>query len=93
MVLDIGALASFADYFVICSGNSDRHLGALAEAVDEALDKDDDTSVVQIEGTPDTGWVLMDYRDVIVHLFANEKREYYRLERIWAAAPTVLRLQ
>jgi ribosome-associated protein len=93
VVLDIHALASFADFFVLATGTSERQLGALAEALDNELDKDHDTTVAQIEGKPDSGWVLMVYRDVVVHIFSEEMREYYRLDRIWAAAPAVLRLQ
>ena len=93
VVLDIHALASFADFFVLATGTSERQLGALAEALDRDLETEHETSVAQIEGTPDSGWVLMDYRDVVVHIFSEEMRDYYRLDRIWAAAPAVLRLQ
>jgi ribosome-associated protein len=93
VVLDIHTLASFADYFVIATGTSGRQLGALAELLDRDLKNDHDTPVVQIEGTPDSGWMLLDFRDVIVHIFSTEMREYYRLDTIWAAAPAVLRLQ
>jgi len=91
VLLDISPMASFADYFVIATGNSERQLGALRDAVDEALDTDG-LLPIQIEGDPDTGWVLMDYGDVIVHLFDGLTRDYYRLERIWDRATTVVRV-
>jgi ribosome-associated protein len=90
-LLDISPLASFADYFVIATGTSERHLIALRDALDEALDADG-LQPLQIEGEPDSGWVLMDYGDVIVHLFDAKTREYYRLERIWSKAPTIVRV-
>jgi ribosome-associated protein len=93
VVLDIHTLASFADYFVIATGTSERQLTALAEALDRDLKDEHETPVVQIEGKGDSGWVLLDYRDVIVHVFSSEMRQYYRLDLIWAAAPAVLRLQ
>ena len=92
VLLDIGKLASFADYFVICSGTSDRQVKALTEALTEALE-DEGVRAKQVEGTPETGWILLDYADVIVHVFNSPTRDYYRLERIWAEAPTVLRVQ
>jgi ribosome-associated protein len=91
VLLDISPMASFADYFVIATGNSERHLVALRDSVDEALDEDG-LQPLQIEGEPSTGWVLMDYGDVIVHLFDARTRDYYRLERIWDRASTVVRV-
>ena len=92
VLLDIRPVASFADYFVICSGTSERQMQALTDAVVEALEPEG-AKPVQIEGTPDSGWILMDYGDVIVHIFYPPTRDYYRLERIWAEAPTVVRVQ
>ena len=91
VLLDIHALASFADYFVICSGTGERHLQALADAVSETLGHDG-TRPADVEGTQHSGWILMDYADVIVHIFASETRDYYRLERLWAQAPTIVRV-
>ncbi len=91
VLLDISPMASFADYFVIATGNSERHLVALRDAVDEALDGDG-LQPIQVEGEPNTGWVLMDYGDVIVHLFDARTRDYYKLERIWDRASTVVRV-
>ncbi len=92
VLLDIQKLASFSDYFVICSGTSERHMQALTEAVSETL-KAGGTRPTQVEGTSDSGWILMDYGDVIVHIFSPETRDYYRLERIWEKAATVVHMQ
>ena len=91
VLLDISPMASFADYFVIATGNSERHLVALRDSVDAALDEDG-LQPIQVEGEPNTGWVLMDYGDVIVHLFDAGTRDYYKLERIWDRASTVVRM-
>jgi len=91
VLLDIHPMASFADYFVICTATSERQMQALAEAVAEALERDG-IRPAQVEGTPDSGWILMDYGDVIVHIFSPDTRSYYQLERIWANAPTIVRV-
>lgn len=92
VLMDIRPAASFADYFVICNGTSDRQIQALATAVGDALEEVD-SKPRQIEGKASSGWVLMDYGDVIVHIFSAENREFYKLERIWTTSPTVLRVQ
>ncbi len=92
LLLDIRDVATFADYFVICSGNNTRQIQAIAEAVDEALGKQGGT-LLHREGEAETGWVLLDFGDVIVHVFGHKEREYYRLERLWGAAKTVVYLQ
>lgn len=91
VLLDISPMASFADYFVIGTGTSERHLAALRDAVDEELDKDG-LQPSQIEGEPSSGWVLMDYTDVVVQLFDAKTRDFYKLERIWSKANTVVRV-
>jgi ribosome-associated protein len=91
VLLDISSMASFADYFVIGTGTSERHLVALRDAVDEALDEDG-LQALQVEGEPDSGWVLMDYGDVVVHLFDARTRDYYKLERILSRGTTVVRV-
>lgn len=90
--MDLQGIAIFADYFVICTGTSDRMLQALGDAVAEALRKDLDLKSRQ-EGAAQDGWVLVDSGDVIVHLLSPEKREYYRLEDLWSQAKILLRLQ
>ncbi len=92
VLLDIGRMTVIADYFVICTGTSERQINAIARAIVDDLGKEGVWPHHQ-EGTADTGWVLIDYGDVIVHVFGETEREYYRLDRIWADAPKVLVLQ
>ncbi len=81
-VIDIGEVSSIADYFIIASGNNQNQLTAMQDAVDEALYKAG-MHVKQIEGNSKSTWILMDYQDIIVHLFSKEDRLFYDLERIW----------
>jgi ribosome-associated protein len=88
MVLDVAALSAVANYLVIASGDSVRQVKAIAEAVDEALDAQG-VRLLHSEGAEHGRWVLMDYGDVVVHVFHREAREFYRLERLWADAPLI----
>ncbi len=90
--MDLQKVASFTDYFVICSGTSDRMLDALA---DGALDKARETHKVKgrSEGKSAAGWMVVDFGSVIVHLFAPEMRDFYRLEELWKEGKVLLRLQ
>ncbi|TAK34698.1 MAG: ribosome silencing factor [Chloroflexota bacterium] len=92
VLLDLGDLSSFTDYFVICSATSDRHLQAIADELQRKL-KEDGVLPLFVEGTVESGWVVLDYSDVIVHLFTAEQREYYRLEQVWQKAVPVVRIQ
>ena len=92
VLLDISDVTTIADYFVICSGNNTRQIQAIADAIDEDLRKQG-ARIRHREGTADTGWVLIDFGDVIVHIFGAQEREYYRLERLWSEAKTVVYLQ
>ena len=92
LVLDIKDVSSFADFFVICTGTNVRQIAAIAEALDEGLDKQG-ARVLHREGTAESGWLLLDFGDVIVHIFAPKERDYYRLERLWNEAKTVVYLQ
>jgi ribosome-associated protein len=92
LLLDIRHVASFADYFVIASAGSDRQMQAALDAVEEALEEDN-PKLLGREGDPGSGWVLLDYGDVILHLFAPEERAYYDLESLWHAATPVVRIQ
>ncbi len=91
-LLDIREVAAFADYFVICNANNPRQIQAIADAIDEELGKQG-AKVLHREGVAETGWVLLDFGDVIVHIFGVKEREYYRLERLWNEAKTVVYLQ
>lgn len=90
--MDIRELASFADYFIICSGTSDRMLQALAEASIEKVHKTHQVPG-RIEGKPQDGWILVDFGDVILQLFSPDRRDYYRLEELWSQGKIILHLQ
>lgn len=92
LLLDTRGVCSFADYFVLCSGESDRQIEAIRREIDDALSKEGKHSH-RMEGTPDSGWLLMDFGDVVVHIFAPTEREFYRLESVWSQATPVLRIQ
>jgi ribosome-associated protein len=92
ILMDIHEISDFADYFVICSGTSDRMLRALADNVVEDLKKNHGIRG-RPEGQPQDGWLLIDFGDVILHLFSPERREYYRLEELWQRGKVLLRLQ
>lgn len=92
MLLDISKVSIIADYFVICSGNSDRQVKAIASDIEEQLGKQDHR-MLHREGYDQGRWVLLDYGDVIVHIFTPTERNYYRLEKVWENARTVLVIQ
>jgi ribosome-associated protein len=92
LLLDIHELADFAEYFVICSGTSDRMLGALADEVQEEVRVHYQLKG-RLEGEPRNGWMLIDYGDVVVHLLSPERRNYYRLEELWGKGKVLLRVQ
>ncbi len=85
VVLDIQKISSLADYFIIASGRSSIHVQALAEAVEDELKKQIDLQPRK-EGLREGRWVLLDYGDLIVHIFQEEEREFYHLERLWRDA-------
>ena len=81
-VIDIHEISSIADYFVIANGVNSNQLVAMQDAVDEVMYKNGVHSK-QVEGNQNSTWILMDYKDIIVHLFSKEDRHFYDLERIW----------
>ena len=91
VMLDIRQLTGFADYFVVMSAQSQRQLDALQEDLVKAM-RDSGVSLHHREGTPQSGWILLDFSDVIVHMFGAEEREYYRLEQLWSGATQVVRV-
>lgn len=91
-MLDLRGLTTIADYFVVCTAESDRQLRAVVNAIDEEL-VNGGSLKPKIQGTPETGWVLMDFSDVIVHVFSPEQREFYRIERLWKQAQPVVVVQ
>jgi len=92
VLLDAREVCSYADYFVICSGESTRQLEAIFDEIVETLKKEG-IKPNHREGTVDSGWLLLDYGDVIVHIFAPFEREYYQLDKLWDQAKTVVRIQ
>jgi len=92
VLLDLAELTTVADYFVICSGGSERQLGAIADGVLEGM-RAEGVRPVGKEGTAESHWVLIDFGAVILHVFTPPERDYYQLERHWAQAKTILRVQ
>lgn len=87
VVLDVGAVLAITDYFVIVSGTNTRQVRTIAEAVEEDLKLEGGPSPIRVEGLDDLKWVLLDYGDFVVHVFLDETRRYYELERLWADVP------
>jgi ribosome-associated protein len=87
VVLDLRGLANFADWFVFCSGRSDRQTKALHDAVREGMKADPGLLPAHTEGERERRWILLDYGDVIAHIMIPEVRDYYRLEELWGDAP------
>jgi ribosome-associated protein len=87
-VLDVQRVSSVTDYFLVCSGKSTPHLRTIVDAIRTEL-KADGIRPLHAEGKPESGWVLLDYGDVLVHVFLEDTRAYYALERLWGDAPSV----
>ena len=85
-LIKIGDVSSITDYFVICSGNSELQVKAIADEIEYKMKLENEISPVHIEGYNTAGWILIDYSDVIVHVFDKESRGYYSLERLWKDA-------
>jgi ribosome-associated protein len=85
--LDLRGILGYADYFVICSGRTDRQVKAIHDGIHEGMKKDHGLLPRRVEGLPQAHWVLMDYLDVVVHVFTPETRAFYRLEQLWGEAP------
>jgi ribosome-associated protein len=88
VVLDVQGLSGVTDYFLVCSGRSTTHLKSIADAIREEL-KDDGVRPLHSEGSTESGWVLLDYGDVLMHVFLEDTRAYYALERLWGDAPSI----
>ena len=95
VLLDLRGRTIIADYFVVCSGGSERQLKAIVEGVTEEVKRDFGKSPRSVEGDANGGWVLIDYVDVVVHAFAPEVRAYYDIEEFWMAqkANVLLKMQ
>ncbi len=92
VLLDVRGVASFADYLVIMSADNPRQLQTLSEELDYALDHNG-WPLHHREGTIASGWVLLDFTEVVVHIFSKEQRAFYRLEQLWSAGRQVVRIQ
>lgn len=91
VLLEVARLTTLADYFVICSGSSERQLGAIADGIAAGL-RDDGIKPIGREGSANAHWMLVDFGAVIVHVMAPPERDFYQLERLWADAPILLRI-
>ncbi|MFW6006361.1 MAG: ribosome silencing factor [Bacillota bacterium] len=87
-ILDVRGLTVIADYLVICSGNSETQVNAIAEGVKDELGQKD-ILPEHVTGTQESHWILLDYADVIVHVFHKKERDYYEIERLWADAKEI----
>jgi len=87
-VIDLRGIVSYTDFFVICSGGSERQAKAIHDAIHEELKRDEERLLPRrTEGNRESRWILLDYWDVVAHIFTPEAREYYRLETLWGEAP------
>lgn len=91
VLLDTQDICSFTDFFVICTAESVRQLKAVTESIRREL-RDEGIRPLHEEGTAETGWILMDYGSVVVHIFDPEQRDYYQLEKLWEKACTRVRV-
>ena len=86
--LDLRGVLGYTDYFLVCSGNTTRQAKAIHDGIIEGLKHEHDTPPRRVEGASRADWILMDYLDVVVHIFTPEARDYYRLEQLWGEAPS-----
>jgi ribosome-associated protein len=87
--LDLRGMIGYTDYFVICTGRSDRQVKAIHDAIHAGLKSEHGILPRRVEGLTEANWILIDYLDVVVHVFTPEMREYYRLEQLWGEAPAL----
>ena len=92
LLLDIQEMSILADYFVIASTSSDRQTKAIVDDLRAKIKQETDTRLSHVEGDAETGWVLMDYGDIVIHLFSKELRSYYDLEGLWSAGRALVRM-
>jgi ribosome-associated protein len=85
--LDLRDVLGYTDYFVICSGNTDRQTKAIHDRIHQGMKNEHGVLPRRVEGLAESRWILMDYLDVVVHVFTPDAREFYRLEQLWGEAP------
>ncbi len=88
-ILDVKELTIIADYFLICSGNSEVQVKAIARAIENKL-AEEDILARKVAGKEEARWILLDYADIIIHVFRQNERDYYEIERLWADAKEIL---
>jgi ribosome-associated protein len=87
--LDLKGVLDYTDYFLICSGNTARQAKAIHDGILEGVKREHGTLPRRVEGASQADWILMDYLDVVVHIFTPQTRDYYRLEQLWGEAPAL----
>ena len=87
-VFDLRGIVSYTDYFVICSGGTERQTKSIHDAIHQSLKDDNGRLPRRVEGLTESRWILMDYLDAVVHIFTPDARSYYRLEQLWGDAPS-----
>ena len=87
VAVDLRGVAGYTDFFVICSGNTDRQVKAIHDSINEGLKKEHGILPRRVEGLSESRWVLLDYLDVVVHAFTPDTRDFYRLEQLWGEVP------
>jgi ribosome-associated protein len=92
VLLNVKELCSFADYFVICSGAVTRQISAIANEIENAMEKRKE-KLIRREGDSESGWVLLDYGDIIVHVFGADERKRYTLDKLWGNAVPLVRIE
>jgi ribosome-associated protein len=93
VLIDLTRLEAFTDYFVICSGPSERTLKALSDEVQRKVKQDYEAHALSVEGEAGAGWILLDYGSVILHIFSPAVRAYYQLEELWKEGSVLLRIR
>jgi ribosome-associated protein len=89
IVLDLQEIVTYTDVFIICSGNTTRQIQAICDNIEAALKKESKVRPLHIEGYREAEWILLDYSDIIVHVFVPEKRKFYNLEKLWIDAKSI----
>lgn len=87
-ILDLRGVVGYTDYFVVCSGNTERQTKAIHDAIHVELKKEEGLLPRRVEGASEARWILLDYLDCVAHIFTPQAREFYRLEQLWGEAPT-----
>jgi len=91
MLLDVREVTHLADYYILCDGSSKRQIGAIQDELLEKF-KRAGSKGITVEGTPDSGWLLVDFGSVVTHILSPDQRNYYQLEELWQKAPIVVRI-